>query len=918
MVSRMIEWFGEMGRRVRMLMRWDKFDREMEEEIRLHREMRERELGEAGESPEEAYYGAQRKVGNTLRLREESREAWGWNWLEHFLQDVRYGLRMLRKSPGFTAVAVLTLALGIGANTAIFSLINAVMLRSLPVPNPQQLVVFGWTARQQPTHKGEMVWGNCQGMPVGRNGIGNCSFSLPLFQQLSAQQGVFSGMAAFFDVGPVAIIDGHATPTQAEFVSGNYFSTLGVQPFLGRMIDPLDDATGALPVAVLGYKFWQSKFAGDPSVVGKTIPLNRIVFTIVGVAPPGFFGLDPGIPLDLLIPFSTQGAVTPDFKRTEPASLWLEIVGRLKPSVSVAQAKAAMNAIFVPSVTGSANPMFKPADEPRIELPGASHGLGSLEGSFSKPLFLLMIAVSIILLIACANVAGLMLARATGRQKEMAVRFTLGASRWRIVRQALTESVMLALAGGALGVLFAYWGASSLGASFSANYYMPLDIEVHPDPRILGFTFAVSLIAGALFGLAPAFRGSRVNITPALKESGTPSGAWHARGRWFNLGNVLVVAQVALSMVVLAGAALLVRTLANLETMNPGFDTHNVLLFGIDTTLTDYKGGQLANLYSDLRNRVAALPGVTSASYSMAPLLSSAYMTWDYSRPGATQLEPEGTATLPVGPSFFETMRLLLVAGRTYTPQDFTSTAKPRPIIVNETFARKYFGKENPLGQPLADSGSKVANYEIVGVVADAKYYGLRDAITPTVYIPLKVGSAWFELRTAANPKALIPAVRNVVSEIDSNIPVLDVKTQTEQIGQNLFQERLVATLSTLFALLALLLACIGLYGLLSYEVTRRRHEIGLRKALGAQPRDILRLVVGQGVTLALIGAVVGIGTAFGVTRFLQSLLYEVKPADPFTFAGVAILLVLVALAACYIPARRAMRVDPMIALKYE
>jgi len=895
-----------------------RMEREMDAELRFHMEAYTEELMRGGVLREEAMRRARLEFGGAERVKEECREARGIDFVESLTQDIRYGLRVLRKSPGFTATAILTLALGIGANTAMFSLINAIMLRSLPVPNPQQLVILGWTARQEPETTQERVWSGCQQMLGDQNEHGNCSFSLALFQQMRAQQSVFSGMAAFFDIDSVAAINGQAITTRAEFVSGDWFSTLGVRPLLGRIINPADDARGGAPVAVLGYRFWQSKFAGDPSIVGKTITINQILFTIVGVAPPGFLGLEPGIPLDFWVPLSTEVAVTPDFDRRVPDLLWLEILGRLKPGMSVAQAESAMNVIFVPSVTGSANPMFKSTDEPRIKLPSASHGLGSLRASFSEPLFFLMIVVSIILLIACANVAGLMLARAAGRQREMAVRFALGASRWRIVRQVLTESLMLSLAGGALGILFAYWGASSLGAFFSANYYMPLDIDVLPDSRILGFTFAVTMFAGALFGLAPALRGSRCELTPALKERGGALSGWHARWRWFSLGNALVVAQVALSMVVLAGAGLLVRTLVNLETINPGFDTHNVLLFGIDNTLIGYKGAKLENLYSDLRNRLAALPGVTSASYSMAPLLSGAYMMTDYRKPGASEQRALGTELLPIGPSFFETMRLPLVAGRTFTQEEFSSTVKPGPMIVNEMFARKLLKEENPLGQLVADAGSIVANHEIVGVVADAKYQGLRHEITPTAYVPLSDGCASFELRTAANPKALIPAVREVVNEIDSNIPVLAVKTQTEEIERQLYQERLIAALSTVFALLALVLACIGLYGLLSYEVTQRRHEIGVRMALGAQSRDVLHLVVGQGIALAVTGAVMGIGAAVAVTRFLQSLLYEVKPADPFTFAGVAILLVLVAMAACYIPARRAMRVDPMDALRYE
>lgn len=891
---------------------------EMDAEMRFHMEACAEELMRSGAPREEAMRRARLEFGGAERVKQECREARGIDFVESLTQDIRYGLRMLRKSSGFTATAILTLALGIGANTAVFSLINAIMLRSLPVPNPQQLVILGWTARQEPETRQERVWSGCQQMLGDQAEHGNCSFSLTLFQQMHAQQTVFSGMAAFFDIDSVAVINGQATPTRAEFVSGDWFSTLGVRPLLGRIIYPVDDAPVSPPVAVLGYKFWQSKFGGDPSIVGKTITINRIFFTIAGVAPAGFLGLEPGIPLDFWVPLSTQGAVMPDLDSGARDLLWLEIIGRLKPGMSVVQAEAAMNVIFVPSVTGSANPMFKPGAEPRIELPSANHGLGSLRASFSEPLFFLMIAVSIILLIACANVAGLMLARAAGRQKEMALRFALGASRWRIVRQVLTESLMLSLAGGALGILFAYWGASSLGAFFSSNYYTPLDISVRPDLRILGFTFAVTMIAGALFGLAPALRGSRAEVSSGLKEHGVALGDWHARGRWFSLGNALVVAQVALSMVVLAGAGLLVRTLVNLETINPGFDTHNVLLFGIDTTLTGYKGVKLENLYSDLRSRLATLPGVNSASYSMAPLLSGAYMMTDFRKAGASEQTALGAELLPIGPSFFETMRLPLVAGRTFTQEEFTSTVKPGPIIVNEMFARKLFEKENPLGQRVADAGSNVGNHEIVGVVADAKYQGLRHEITPTAYVPLSDGCASFELRTAANPRALIPAVRAVMNEINSDIPMIAVKTQTEEIDRQLYQERLIAALSTLFALLAVVLACIGLYGLLSYEVTRRRHEIGVRMALGAQQSDVLRLVVGQGIALAVAGTLAGIGVGFVVTRFLQRLLYDVRPGDPFTFAGAAILLALVALVACYIPARRAMRVDPMVALRYE
>jgi predicted permease len=572
-------------------------------------------------------------------------------------------------------------------------------------------------------------------------------------------------------------------------------------------------------------------------------------------------------------------------------------------------------------------------DNPQVTLISAPTGLVGTRERYSDPLYLLMLAVGIILLIACANVAGLMLARAAARQKEMAVRLALGAGRARIVRQLLTESVMLSVLGGALGVLFAYWGAHTIISFVSSNQARPLGFAMGVDLRVLGFTVAVSLLTGILFGVAPAFRSARVDLTPTLKEGeGSSAGSGHSGARWLSAGNALVMTQVALAVVVLVGAGLLVRTLANLRNVDLGFDAHNILIFGIDPTLAGYKGAQVDSLYRDLQGRLAETPGVKSASYSMMPLLSNGLMMTMFHWPGTPEDQSSESDILQVGPNFFETLHIPFLAGRSFAAADFqlaaangadTPTSAPTPVIVNQAFVQKYLGQQNPIGKPFGESaagpmGPATPGYEIVGVVRDAKYNDLRREIHPMMYAPQSVGGATFELRTAADPQALLPAIREVVGQVNADLPLFNVTTQSQQIDRLLFQERLVARLTGFFGVLALVLACIGLYGLLSYEVSRRTREIGIRIALGAQPERVLKLVLWQGIALAIVGAAVGIGAALGVTRYLASMLFNVRASDPWTMGAVAVLLASVALAACYIPARRATRVDPMVALRHE
>jgi len=830
---------------------------------------------------------------------------------------------MLGKNPGFTVVAVATLALGIGANTAIFSLVNAVMMQSLPVQHPEQLVVPRWSAHSWPQNTSTSSFGDCINRNRDKPGpnSGGCSLSYPMFKEIRAEKDLFSNVAAF--AGPAELDlsgNGPASMTRGELVSGDYFQTLGVRAAMGRTLGPSDEEPGAAPVVVLNYGYWQSAFGGSAAAIGKTIRLNSVAFTIVGVTDPGFTRLTPGKTLDMWLPLTQLVPLGLRWggRSLEARNWWLTLVARWKPGALPGQAEAALSLLFRNEVLHGEKPAMKEADDPKILLVPAQNALTGFRANFGEPLYLLMGAVGIILLIACANVAGLMLARATAREKEMAVRLAMGAGRGRVIQQLLTESVMLSMAGAALGVLVAFWGATGLAEFFATNSYHPLLMDLQPDARVLLFTIGVALLTGIGFGLAPAFRGTRIDVAPTLKENaGSLSAARNAGGRRFGLGSSLVVAQVALSIVVLIGAGLLLRTLEKVKSINPGFDTSNVLLFSIDPTLAGYKEYNIQNVYDDLTRRLAALPGVVSASYSSDALLDGGLWTEDLKIEGQKGNDTVEVQMLAVGPEFFETMRISLVAGRTLSAADMRS--KQNVALVNQAFVRKYLESRNPLGLHFGggDPGEKL-DKEIIGVVADTKYDDMRKADEPTAYIPLKNGELTFALRTAGAPGALIPGVRKTVNEVDSNLPVFGVRTQTQTIERLLFNERLVARLTSLFGLLGLLLACIGLYGLLSYEVARRTREIGIRAALGAQRRDVLQMVLRQGLVLIVVGLVVGVLAAYGATRFLQTLLFGVRATDPLTFAAVCSLLVAVGVLACYIPARRATRVDPMVALRYE
>ena len=593
---------------------------------------------------------------------------------------------------------------------------------------------------------------------------------------------------------------------------------------------------------------------------------------------------------------------------------WLQLVARSKPGVSLAQAQAAASILFRNEMLYGSKPLLKASEDASITLVPAQKGLTGVREWFSKPLYVLMLAVGMVLLIPCANIAGLTLSRASTRHKEMAVRLALGAGRMRLVRQLLTENVCLSLAGGMVGVWLAVWGGHALGAFVSTGGFGNIHVDVEPDVRVLAFTLAVTLLTGVLCGVAPALHGAQINLVPALKGTGSAS-ARVGRRRW-GLGSKLTLCQVALSVVVVVGAGLLVRTLANLKGIDPGFNTERLLLFGIDPTLSGYKNPQIQSLYRDLEGRLSALPGVISVAHSSDTFLSGHSWNDDIRIEGQSDASSVLINLLAVTPRFFETMGIPLRDGRAFTSADLESGRSV--AIVNRTFVRRYLGDRNPLGLHFGGTGPKDPQPEIVGIVGDTKYDVLRKEVEPIAYIPLKGGGAHFEVRTAGNPSLLIPAVRNAVSDLANDVPLFDVRTQSDQIDQLLFNERLIARLFSIFGLLGLGLSCIGLYGLLSYEVAGRTHEIGIRVALGARPGNLLSLVVSRGMLLVGTGIVIGTVAAVGLTRYLESLLFGVAPTDPATFVAVALVFLGLALLACYIPARRATRVDPMVALRQE
>jgi predicted permease len=852
-----------------------------------------------------------------------------------FWQDLRYGLRMLRKQKGITAVAVLSLALGIGANTALFSIVDAILLRQLPVKEPERLVLF----------KSIFPPGFSPGNYNGSNDSDpnkKTSFPYQSFLRLREQQSVLSDVIAYGNVVLTVNADGQADIASGQAVSGNYFAGLGVPALLGRTITDDDDNAAAGPVAVLSYRYWQQRFGGDPAVIGKLINLNKVAFTVIGVTPKGFEGAGQvGSSRDVTIPISWEPQLYVQRERSRmygAGTWWLRLMGRLKPGATAEQARAQLESVFHQSVLdhrmarqayeSGGDPVAapEPKDYPRLVVDPGGQGETGTRQRYAPSLYLLLGVVGAVLLITCANVANLLLSRAVSRQKEMGVRLALGASRPRLIRQLLTESVLLAVLGGMFGVLFGLWIRDGFLALSDWGGGVMGALAPRLDWRVLTFTLGLSLLTGIIFGLAPAWSATKVDLTPVLKDSlSSTSGASRSL-----LGRGLVVLQVALSLLLLVGAGLFIRTLLNLQRIEPGFNTRNLLLFGVEPALAGYNGERLRQFYQRMSERLEALPGVQAVTFSRVRLLAGGTS----SRETFLQAGPDGGTTRigsvnlhQVRENFFEVMEIPLLAGRTIKPQD--DERAPRVAVVNQAFARRHFSNENPVGGRFGFSDRRANEIEIVGMVRDAKYARQHDEIQPMAYLPWRqdlrsLARANFEVRIAGDPAAIVGAIRQAVREVDATLPLIDIRTQADQADQMLAMERLLARLLTLFGLLALQLASIGLFGILAYAVSQRTREIGIRMALGANRGDVLRMILRQGMALVLLGIGLGLAGSYVLMQYLGSwvnlsgMLYGVQPSDPLSYGVIAVLLMLVGLVSCFIPARRATKVDPMTALKCE
>ena len=845
------------------------------------------------------------------------------------LKDLRHAVRMLLHAKGWTAVVIVSLALGIGANAAIFSGVNALLLTRIPVDDPDSLVRLRYGGRNDMVTSSS-DYGYSEKGKDGQNV--RTTFSYAMYQQFLADNKTMSQLMAFAPFGRVStVIDGQAEVATSFVSSGNYYQTLGVHARIGRTILPEDDNPAAPPVAVISSKYWHTRFMTDPAVVGKTINVSNVALTIVGVLPPDFTGVqqpvaeppDIGLPLALVPQVDTFNATQP--RLSQPTYWWLQVMGRLKPGATAAQVQGNLEGVFRSTARAGLDGYLKGLPEsdrgsamnrtrtevPHLLVDSARHGVYDVGSTDVRSATILSVVVALVLLIVCANVANLLLSRATTRQRELSVRLSLGATRGRLIRQLLTESLLLAFAGGALGVFVGYWGKQLLPA--------PVNQAAMLDWRVLGFVMLVTAVTGIVFGIAPALRATGVNLNDVLKQSGrSVSGSRSA------LSKSLLVVQVAISLVLLVGAGLFLRTLTNLRQVDVGFNPRNLLLFRINPQLNRYDEKRQIALYTQLLERISAVPGVRAAALSNPALLSggvnstSIYVQGRVYEAGRRDLD-NSINRLVISTNFFETMEIPMVLGRGFNARD--NETGPKVVVINEAAAKKYFPNENPIGQHFGSSIETTNQLEIVGVLKDAKYNSVRDPAPPTMYVPYhqtRAGSAVIEVRTAADPASATSGVREAVRQVDATLPMMDVSTQLEQVERRFQQEKLFAQAYTLFGGLAMLVASIGLFGLMSYTVSRRTNEIGIRMALGAQGGDVMRQVLRESMILVAVGVVIGVATAYGAGRLLSTMLFGLAPNDIATIAGATLIMVAVSGLAGFLPARRASRVDPMVALRYD
>jgi macrolide transport system ATP-binding/permease protein len=907
---------------IRRLRYWIESARRSEalrEEMELHLAEKAAELEADGMTAERAWAEARRRFGNVGLKHEESREIWIKRFWSELGQDVRYGCRNMAANKAFSALAVLLLALGIGANTAVYSFMESILLRSLPVADPESLVVLNWHSR--PPYNANKEWVHVmhgvQGLawPGNKGTMVSGMFPYGAFETLREENSVFSTLFGYFNgLHRNLSIHGQATSASLEYVTGEYFRGLAVLPAAGRLIDSEDDRLGAAPVAVISFATSQNRFGGPPNAIGQSILVDNVPFTVIGVAPPEFFGVDPAVAPDLYLPLHTNvlvDGVQAARMYDDENFYWIEMMGRLRPGVSMAQAQAALAPRFHQWVATTATTDGERAKLPALTLNPGAAGLGSLRRRYSKPLYVLLMMVALILAIACANIANLLLARSAARRSEMAVRVSLGAGRFRIVRQLLTESVMLASLGGAFGILFAIWGVRTLTFLLSRGQEN-FTLHAELNWNVLGVTAALSVVCGLLFGLAPAIQSTHPDVMPALKNGrggGARRGAQH----------VLVVAQIATSFLLLVAAGLFVRTLNRLHSVQLGYARENILLFSLNARQAGHRDPEITTFYTNLRKRFESIPGVRSASLSQSSIISA-------DRAGATYrgtikigaVTVQGAGVLVVGPRFLTTMQIPILAGREIDNHDQPGST---PVaVISERLARTYFGNENPVGRRITFLDEN-RDLQIVGVSANVRYGDLKEGNPMTVFIAVSQFSPegmTYALRTMGDPLRYVKSVSEIVREADSRIPITKVITQAAEIDRTISQEVTFAKLCTGFAILALLIACVGLYGTMSYNVARQVSEIGIRMALGAQRGAVVWMVLRRALLLVAVGLAISVPAALSASRLVKSFLFETQPNDPGTLALAGVVLLIAAILAGYAPARRASRIDPLAALRHE
>jgi predicted permease len=930
----MKSFFGNsFFRKLRWLTQRPDKEADLREELQFHLEEEAEQRQGEGLAEDEARWAARRELGNLTRVQESTRAVWGWTVLDQLGQDVRYAFRTIAANRLFTLLAVSSLALGIGANTAIFSFMDAVLLRSLPVSDPESLVVLNWHSKAT---RQDSVMRGMSGTTYDDPELGTTGgiFPFPAFELFRKHDTIFSSVFAHCQSQHVRTLNlaikGEAGLASGWNVSGDYFIGLGVPPAAGRLIGPEDDRAGAPPVAVVSYALSQSRFGGAVNAVGQPILIDNLPFSVVGVTPPEFFGVDPAAAPDIYLPLHANellGAGQQFGFRPEDYLAqnyyWIHVMARLRPGVSRAQAQAVLAPAFEQWVSGTAANDEQRANLPQLLVREGAGGLDTLRRRYSRPLYILMALVGLILALACANIANLLLARAAARSREIALRLSLGAGRLRIVRQLLTESVLLGSLGGAAGVLFAIWGIRFL-TLLLANGQENFTLRAELNWQVLGAAAALSLFTSILFGLVPALEATRVDVMPVLKETRAGQPQTKRSFLRLNLRSMLVVGQIAISVLMLVAAGLFVRTLANLQSIELGFNHENVLLFQVDARKAGHKDPEIALFYADLRERFGAIPGVRNAS-----LLQDSLVQGEHGLPIGVSGSPHDPANryLTVGPEFFETMRIPILAGRDFQESD--RLGAPAVAVVNEVFARTNFSDRSPLGQrlilnePRRDGWVVARDMEIVGVSRNARYGGLTRAIPPVVYMPYDQGfpqpnQMMYALRTPGDPLRYVNSVREIVRQADARVPVSEVRTQAADIDRTINQEITFAKLCGGFAILALLIACVGLYGAVSYNVARRTSEIGIRMALGAQSGGVVRMVLREVLVLAAAGLAIGMGAALATSRFVASFLYGMEPNDPVALILAAMTLLGSALLAGYLPARNASRIDPIRALRHE